>query len=176
MSEKQLINIKPDTRELRAVFTSLKELDKDANTRLKDRVQAISAWTALEIKRAAYVAPMPDQAVKVAASIRANRDRVPNVTIGGSKGPKFSGTRGKKSKNVPTGVVLFGSEFGAKQWVSTGARGGQGFDNGGRRFPDRSPKKGQGNAGYWIFPTLVAIQPEITRRWIAEIDKILKGW
>lgn len=176
MSEKQLISIRPDTRELKGVFMALKELDKDANTRLKDRVQNISAWTATEIKRAAYTAPMPEQAVKVAQSIRPNRDRVPNVTIGGTKGPKFSGTRGRRSKNVPPGVVLFGSEFGAKQWLGTGQRGSQGFTNGGRRFPERSPQNGRGNLGYWIFPTLTAIQPEITRRWIAEVDRTLKGW
>jgi hypothetical protein len=103
--------------------------------------------------------PLPAQAQKVAATIRANKDRIPNVTIGGSKG-RFSG-------GAVSGQVLFGSEFG----------GPAPFENGGRRFPDRSPAQGRGNEGYGIFITLKRIQPELTRRWKYAVQRrVIEKW
>jgi hypothetical protein len=103
--------------------------------------------------------PLPAQAQKVAATIRANKDRIPNVTIGGSKG-RFSG-------GAVSGQVLFGSEFG----------GPAPFENGGRRFPDRSRPQGRGNEGYGIFITLKKIQPELTRRWKDAVSKrVIEKW
>jgi hypothetical protein len=103
--------------------------------------------------------PYPDQAQKVAATIRANKDRIPNVTIGGSKG-RFSG-------GAVSGQVLFGSEFG----------GPAPFANGGRRFPERSDPQGRGNIGYGIFKKLKEIQPTLTARWKEAVDKhVIKVW
>jgi hypothetical protein len=45
------------------------------------------------------------------------------------------------------------------------------FPNGGYKFPARTQSEGRGNRGYWIFPTLKALQPEITRRWKARCGR-----
>ena len=164
MAEKQTIKVKMDiTPEIRALFEKLNEMDAESKGQLKERVKGIAGWVAEEIKTAASYAPMYKQAQRVAQTTRANKDRVPSVTIGGSR-VKFSG-------GAVSGDVLYGSEFGADPTSQAGA-----FPNGGRRFPFRSPKRGQGNEGYWIYPTLRLAQPRITREWHAEVDSILDKW
>lgn len=158
MSEKETVRIAPNNRELKGVFDALKTLEKEANVELKNDVAGISLWTAQQIIAAAPTAIYPKQAMKVAKTVRASRDRVPKVVIGGSR-ERFSG-------GAVSGQVLFGNEFGGPSL----------FPNGGKRFPWRSPAKGRGNEGYWIFPTLTKAQPEITRRWITAVDKVLSKW
>lgn len=164
MAEKQTIKVQMDiTPEIRALFKVLNEMDKESKTDLKEKVKGIAGWVAEDIKRAAARAPMTAQAMKVAKTVRANKDRVPSVTIGGSR-VKFSG-------GAVSGDVLYGSEFGADPTSASGA-----FPNGGRRFPYRSPQRGQGSQGYWIYPTLRANQPRITREWHEAVDNVLDNW
>lgn len=159
MAERTTFKIEPDRRQLRDLYKAFREMDEGAKKALKDDVTSISAWSATELKTSYTMNPYPAQAQKVAATIRANKDRIPNVTIGGSKG-LFSG--GAKS-----GQVLFGSEFG----------GPAPFANGGRRFPDRSPAQGRGNEGYGIFKKLKEIQPRITREWKDAVTRhVIKKW
>jgi hypothetical protein len=134
-------------------------MDEGSKLALKDEVTSISAWSATEMQSSYTFNPYPAQAQKVAATIRANKDRIPNVTIGGSKG-RFSG-------GAVSGQVLFGSEFG----------GPAPFQNGGTRFPERSPAQGRGNEGYGIFKVLKQIQPRITKEWKDAVNKhVLKKW
>lgn len=154
----QVITIRPDLRDYRGLMHALNQLPKQANGKLKNEVAAISRWTATQMVGAAMGAPFPKQAAIVAKSIRPQRDRVPAVTVGG---PRY-----KASGGAYAGNLVFGSEFGGPSW----------FPNGGRRFPFRSPAKGRGNQGYYIFPTLTRIQPEITRRWKTAVDSILREW
>ena len=115
---------------------------------------------------AAYVgSPMLAQTAIVASTVRANKDRIPNVTIGGS--------RGRVSGGANAGILLFGNEFGSDR-NTFGSAGN--FPNGGYKFPARTPKEGRGNRGYWIFPTLKALQPEITRRWKAAVGTVYGEW
>lgn len=159
MAEKVTVRIQPDQSDLRGLYRAFRKMDDNSKQSLKDEVTSISAWSASEMQLSYNLNPYPAQAQKVAATIRANKDRIPNVTIGGSKG-RFSG-------GAVSGQVLFGSEFG----------GPAPFANGGRRFPDRSPSAGRGNIGYGIFATLKRIQPELTRRWKEAVDKnIIKVW
>ena len=159
------ITIKPDLSDYRGLLKAISQMDKDSQTALKSDVASISAWTAQSISRAAFGAPMARQAVIVAGTVRANKDRIPNVTIGGSKG--------RASGGANSGQLLFGNEFGSDRNLK-GSAGS--FPNGGYRFPDRSPSEGRGNSGYWIFPTLKAMQPEIRRRWFQAIEKVFDNW
>lgn len=164
MAEKQTISVKMDiTPEIRALLKTLNEMDKESKTELKDKVKGIASWVAQDIKAAAVSAPMPRQATRVAQTVRANKDRVPSVTVGGSRA-RFSG-------GAVSGDVLFGSEFGASPTSESGA-----FPNGGRRFPFRSPERGAGNEGYWIFPTLRKAQPRVTKEWHEAVDNVLSNW
>ena len=172
--QRETISIKPDTSQFKELFAAFKRLDEDANTKLKDDVASISKWTAGEIQAAAAMAQyMPKQAKRVAETIKFNRDRVPNVTIGGSK-KNFSG-------GARAGEVLFGSEFGAEEYLKRRVNGSNKGANtfgkfGGKRFPPRSPDYKGGNEGYWIYPTLRAKQAEITSRWINAVERVLEKW
>jgi hypothetical protein len=159
MAEKQTVKIQPDQSDLRNLYAAFRKMDENSKLSLKDDVTSISAWSATELQSSYTMNPYPDQAQKVAATIRANKDRIPNVTIGGSKG-RFSG-------GAVSGQVLFGSEFG----------GPAPFANGGRRFPERSDPQGRGNIGYGIFKKLKEIQPTLTARWKEAVDKhVIKVW
>lgn len=161
----QKITIKPDLSDYRGLLKAISQMDKDSQTALKGDVQSISAWTAGGMAKAAYGAPMSKQAVIVAGSIKSNKDRVPNISIGGSKG--------RASGGANAGQLLFGNEFGVDR-NRKGSRGS--FPNGGFKFPDRSPSQGRGNAGYWIFPTLKEMQPEIRKRWLDAVIKVMDNW
>ena len=159
MAEKQTIKIQPDQSDMRGLYAAFRKMDDNSKVALKDEVTSISAWSATELQSSYNMNPYPLQAQKVAATIRANKDKVPNVTIGGSKG-RFSG-------GAVSGNILFGSEFG----------GPSPFANGGSRFPERSAPQGRGNEGYGIFKMLKQIQPELTARWKEAINKhVIKVW
>lgn len=157
--DRTTLKIQPDSRDLKGVYKAFREMDENSKKALKDEVTSISAWSASKLQLSYTLNPYPAQAQKVAATIRANKDRIPNVTIGGSKG-RFSG-------GAVSGQVLFGSEFG----------GPSPFANGGTRFPERSRSEGRGNVGYGIFRKLKEIQPELTRRWKNSVEKyVIKKW
>jgi hypothetical protein len=166
MADRSTVSIKPDQRDLRGLYKALNAMDDDSKKGLKDDVTAISGWTGNAVRVAGYTsARMPAQAALVANTVRANKDRIPNITIGGSKG--------RASGGANAGVLLFGNEFGADR----NAKGSSGlFPNGGFKFPDRSPSEGRGSRGHWIFPTLKALQPEVTRRWFEAVDKVFSNW
>jgi hypothetical protein len=159
MAERQTVRIQPDQSDLRGVYAAFRKMDDNSKLALKDDVTSISQWSATELQSSYTMNPYPLQAQKVAATIRANKDRIPNVTIGGSKG-RFSG-------GAVSGNVLFGSEFG----------GPAPFQNGGTRFPERSDRQGRGNVGYGIFAKLKDIQPTLTARWKEAVEKhVIKVW
>jgi len=164
VADKKTIRLQMDiTPEIRALLQTLNEMDVESKTKLKEKSKAIAGWVAEDIKTAASYAPMYKQAQRVAQTTRANKDRVPNITIGGARA-KFSG-------GASAGDLVVGSEFGADPTSENGA-----FPNGGRRFPYRSPERGQGNEGYWIFPTLRLAQPRITTEWHEAVDNVLDNW
>jgi hypothetical protein len=83
------------------------------------------------------------------------------------------GTKGRASGGANAGQLLFGNEFGGNRnaYGSLSA-----FPNGGYRFPPRTAREGRGNKGYWIFPTLKVLQPEIKKRWFKAINDVMDLW
>ena len=153
MANKATVKLQADPAQLRGLYAAMRQMDDASKTTLKNEVTSISAWSAAEIRSNASASPFPAQAEKVAMTVRENKDRIPNVTIGGSR--KVTSTRAE------AGFLLFGAEFG----------GPSPFPNGGRRFPYRSANGGR--AGYWIFPKLKQIQPELTRRWKSSVERLV---
>ena len=159
------ITVKPDLSDYRGLLKAISVMDKEAQGALKNEVASISKWTAQGMIYASYGAQMPAQAAIVAATIRPARDRVPTVYIGGAKG--------RASGGANAGQLLFGNEFGGER----NAKGSlSAFPNGGFRFPERTAREGRGNKGYWIFPSLKAMQPEIRRRWLTAVNKVMDNW
>ena len=45
-----------------------------------------------------------------------------------------------------------------------------------RQFPTYSGRLGRGSRGWFIYPTLRKIQPELTKKWEEAADSIIKKW
>jgi len=85
----------------------------------------------------------------------------------------------KVSKSSKIGEISFGF---AAQKFSGGATtqqlwGGNEFgSNKYKQFPIWSGREGRGSKGWFIYPTLREIQPEIITQWENAFDRILKEW
>lgn len=153
------IKIEADPQDLRGLIYAMNRMSKNSQNALRDDVAAISRWSAQGIAGNYTSDPFPEQAVVVAQSVRAKRDRMPYVEIGGRSPRTYNGT--------PAGILLMGNEFGAVR----------GFKGGGRRFPFPSQRKAKGFLGFWIYPALRMMQPEITHRWKRAVFlRIEKEW
>lgn len=169
------ITVRPDLSDYRGLLKALNQMDKEAQFELKNDVYSISEWTAQGIAQAGMsvsIAGFPKeqnnrrrQSQIVAATVRPARDRVPTVYVGGGKG--------RASGGANAGQLLFGNEFGGDRNAFGNLNA---FPNGGYRFPARTAREGRGNTGYWIFPTLKMMQPEIKRRWFASVNRVMDNW
>ena len=96
-------------------------------------------------------------------------------------------TRGMSATRIATGAVVSKSSkigeisYGfARQKFSGGGTtqqlwGGNEFgSNRYKQFPIWSGREGRGSRGWFIYPTLRSIQPEIVRRWENAFDTIVK--
>jgi hypothetical protein len=165
MTIKFKVQLDDDVRKTLNAFSRVQREtnDRNVNSALRKATKTITQELADEIKRAAYVHPYyPQQAVKVASTVKVLSDRVPKIGIGRGRGRIFSG-------GARAGDVLFGNEFGS----SLDGTGSQNF-NSGRRFPPRSARRRRGNAGYWIFPTIKANERFIRDEWRKMADELLK--
>ncbi|HEY7821933.1 MAG TPA: hypothetical protein VIG24_03825 [Acidimicrobiia bacterium] len=169
------VTIRLNDRDIQAILRAFSKMDKQANDDLRDLSKDISLDLVDEFRNAARGTRWyPEQATFVAQSARATRDRVPSVSLGG--GRRYGST---ESGAFP-GSLLFLSEFGRDR-----ARQRRTFRNqaqvragtqGGLQGPPRSPKEGRGNRGWWLFPRLKRIQPDILRRWINGAQKVADVW
>ena len=170
------VTIRLNDRDIQAILRAFSRMDKQAATDLRDLSKEISQDIADEFRNAARGTRWyPEQASFVAQSARATRDRVPSVTLGGAK--RYTTDDGRR---VAAGSILFLSEFGSPETKQrerfrnaaqrrSGARGGL-------QGPPRSPREGRGNRGWWLFPRLKRLQPDILRRWIEGAQKVADEW
>jgi len=142
--QRDKITITVDDSDLRALLRSFNQMDDIAKVDMRKIAQDIAQDAATKVQQ---MASRTNQGAAIANSIKINKgDKAPNFTIGGAGNANVRG-------GAKYGQLLFGAEFG----------GPSSFANGGRRFPPRSPREGKGNRGYFIFPTLKAMQNEITQ-------------
>jgi len=132
--------------------TTSREMGNDAASAIGSALQATKQGQALA------------RSIKVSNSFK----RGPVISIGGDNPKLANGT--------PVGAIALGVEFGSYQDKKRKRKGKSTDYVGYRQFQPRSPREGRGNAGYFIFPTLKALQPEITKRWVQEVDRIRREW
>ena len=150
-----------DILAIRRTFSKMDEIAKDDMKRVANDI-AIEAASA--VGSALQSTP---QGQALARSIRVSKSKTtPYFTVGGST-PRLS-------NGTPVGEIALGVEFGAYQNRPRKRKSGQ--YTGYKQFQPRSPREGRGNAGYFIFPTLKALQPEITKKWIDQVDRIRREW
>ena len=170
------VTVRLNDRDIQSILRAFSRMDKQANVDLKDLSKEISEDLVGEFRNAARGTRWyPEQASFVAQSARVARDRTPSVTLGGAK--RYTTDDGRR---VATGSILFLSEFGSPEYRqrerfrnqaqrAAGARGGL-------QGPPRSPREGRGNRGWWLFPRLKRLQPNILRRWIEGAQKVADTW
>ena len=158
--------IKIKDADINAIRKTFKNMDEIAQNDMNRAANQIAVEAASAVGSALQSTP---QGQAIAKSIKVSpKSKTPFFTIGGSSVKLKNGT--------PVGEIALGVEFGAYQDRPRKRKGKSTNYVGYRQFQPRSPREGRGNAGYFIFPTLKALQPEITRRWVEEVDRIRREW
>jgi hypothetical protein len=143
-----------DQTELRQVFKALKGMTTEANDEAKRQAGALAEFAKAEVTQTANSINSRKVAGRIASGSRVKKSsRIGEITYGFAS-QKFSG-------GATTKDIWGGSEFGSNKF---------------KQFPVWSGREGRGSKGWFIYPTLRRIQPEIVSRWTASFDKILKEW
>ena len=143
-----------DQTELRQVFKALKNMSDEANDEAKRQSGALAEFARAEVIQTAHNLQNRKVAGRIADGSRVKKSsRIGEITYGFAS-QKFSG-------GATTKDIWGGSEFGSNKF---------------KQFPVWSGRQGRGSRGWFIYPTLRRIQPEIVARWTESFDKILKEW
>lgn len=145
-----------DKKELRSVIGAFKAMDDQATDEAKKMGYELAQYAAQEVRKAALTRTVNATAVRrIADGVRVSKTSKVGEFSYGFASQRFSG--GGTTKELWRGF-----EFGSNRF---------------RQFPTRTPKSsGRGNLGYFIYPTLRRIQPELVKQWAESFDRILKKW
>lgn len=143
-----------DQSQLRAVFKALKNMDEEATQEAKRQSGALAEFARAEVIQTARSLESRNVAGRIADGSRVKKSsRIGEITYGFAS-QKFSG-------GATTRDIWGGSEFGSNKF---------------KQFPVWSGRQGRGSKGWFIYPTLRRIQPEIVARWTESFSKVLKEW
>ena len=140
-----------DKAELRAIVRSFKAMDEEATKQAKEQTSELAEYVRGKI---------------ISASGGAS-NRVAGKIAQGSKVSKSSkigeisfGFAGQKLSGGGTTQQLWGGyEFGSNRF---------------KQFPVWSGREGRGSRGWFIYPTLRSVQPDIVKKWENAFSKIVK--
>jgi hypothetical protein len=143
-----------DKNELRAIVRSFKAMDDQALAQAKEATSELATYVQGKIK---------------ATAATRTRNLVDNRVADGSKVSKSSkvgeisfGYAGQKlSGGATTQQIWGGVEFGSNKY---------------KQFPVWSGREGRGSRGWFIYPTLRSLQPEIIKKWEESFSKIVKEY
>ena len=147
------VTIGYDKQELRAIIGSFKAMNEEATAQAKKETSALAEWVKGRIVTASRgTRNLVDNRVAEGAKV-SKSSKIGEISFGFA-GQKFSG-------GATTRDIWGGSEFGSNKF---------------KQFPVWSGRQGRGSRGWFIYPTLRKIQPEIVERWTAAFSKSLKEW
>ncbi len=142
-----------DRKELRAITSSFKAMSEEAVIQAKKESSALAEFARSKIIEKAGTTPnIGDDRVAQGSKV-SKSSKIGELSFGFAS-QKFSG-------GGTTLSLWKGLEFGSKRY---------------KQFPAPSGRYGRGSKGYFIYPTLRAIQPEIVRQWEEAFGKILKEY
>lgn len=156
-AKQQALTVTVHAQGLRETLAAFRQLPKDAATELRIRTLELSEVLAGKARAAAMAEGGP--AALMAPTVKAVRDRVPVVQVGG--------TRRVGRNRVPAWQLVFGGEFGMNQrsgWYAAAKY----EQNPGSQF---KPHRGQ--QGYWFFPLVESEGPTIARAWLQVADVVI---
>jgi hypothetical protein len=144
-----------DKRELRSIITAFKAMDDEAVNAAKRESSALARYAANEIRAYGITRIFGQAAVdRITSGVKVSATSKIGELSYGFASQRLSG--GGSTKDIWAGY-----EFGSNRY---------------RQFPKRTPRKGRGNSGYFIYPSLRKIQPELVKKWEEAFSKILKEW
>ncbi len=134
------------------------ELMGDAATdEARRESNAMAEFTLDKIRQAGYGRTVSAKAIqRVVDGAKTSRSSKTGRIDLGFAGQKFSG-------GATTKILWGGLEFGTKKSNL-------------KQFPNWSGRYGRGSRGWFIYPTLRSIQPELTKKWIDAVDRIRSNW
>ena len=144
-----------DKRELRSIVTAFKAMDDEAIAAAKRESGALAQYAANQVKAYGITRTFGQTVVdRITSGVKVSKSSKIGEFSYGFASQRFSG--GGSTKDLWAGY-----EFGSNRY---------------RQFPRRTPARGRGNSGYFIYPALRKIQPELVKKWEEAFSKILKEW
>ena len=141
--------------DLRDVYKAFKLMDDQATEEARTQSAALAYFASEEIKAAAQTRTKSGKvAQRVADGVSISKSSKIGEFRYGFARQKFSG-------GATTQTLWGGSEFGSNKF---------------KQFPTYSGRQGRGSRGWFIYPTLRRIQPELINKWEASFDRIIKEW
>ena len=149
------VKIAYDKSDLRGITRAFKGMSDEAVEAAKKESSNLAEFAADRIKIAAATRLVSGSAARrIADGVKVSKtSKIGEFSYGFAR-QKFSG-------GGSTLDLLYGMEFGSNRF---------------KQFPRRTPNKGRGNSGYFIYPTLRQIQPDLVRKWEEAFSSILKEW
>ena len=151
MSDK--VEIAYDKADLRRITAAFKAMDAEAIDAAKRESSALAEFAQGKIIQAANKT-FNKADDRIAQGSRVSKSSKIGELSFGFASQKFSG-------GGTTQQLWAGYEFGSNKF---------------KQFPIWSGKQGRGSKGWFIYPTLREIQPEIIAQWENAFDRILKEW
>jgi len=141
--------------DLRDILKAFKAMDDQATEEAKTQSAALATYASQEIKQTAATRTKSGKAVvRVADGVRISKSSKIGEFRYGFASQKFSG-------GATTQTLWGGLEFGSNKF---------------KQFPSYSGRQGRGSRGWFIYPTLRRIQPELINKWEEAFGRILKEW
>ena len=141
-----------DKAELRSIIKAFKAMDDEAIDAAKEESSALATFVQKNIFEAAGA--RGTVASRIAQGSRVSKSSKVGEISYGFVNQKFSG-------GGTTRDLWGGEEFGSNKF---------------RQFPIWSGRYEGGSRGWFIYPTLRKLQPEILEKWNLAFNKILKEW
>jgi hypothetical protein len=141
--------------DLRDIYKAFKAMDEQATEEARTQSAALAYYASEEIKQTAKTRTKSGKAAqKIADGVSISKSSKIGEFSYGFARQKFSG-------GATTQTLWGGMEFGSNKF---------------KQFPTYSGRQGRGSRGWFIYPTLRRIQPELINKWEASFDRIIKEW
>jgi hypothetical protein len=144
-----------DKSDLRGIYKAFKLMDETATDEARKQSAALATYAAEEIKAAARGRT---KSGKVAQRVADGVSISKSSKIGEFK---YGFARQKFSGGANTQTLWGGVEFGSNKF---------------KQFPTYSGRQGRGSRGWFIYPTLRRVQPELIKKWQESFSAIIKEW
>ena len=141
-----------DKAELRSILKAFKAMDDEAIDAAKEESSALASYVQKNVTDAAGTRGAV--ASRIALGSRVSKSSKIGEISYGFASQKFSG-------GGTTQQLWGGTEFGSNTF---------------RQFPIWSGREGRGSKGWFIYPTLRRLQPDILKKWEEAFSKIVKEW